>query len=280
MKAKFDLPHGLIIDFKNLFGEKRLDADEVNNFIKKFADDIAIAIEDIRFTGVAKEHYSKDGELEHVYFLRMPYIKEGNPNTPQSIQKLINFQKKFKQTDAVVFLGIGGSYLGAKVLVDSIGGLGWNYNTPLRNGFPRVYFSGNNLDAEDCKELISELLRHAAKKNARTKNKFNILLIPISKSGTTLETILNFMYFYEVLSGSDDVSLDCAVVTDLNADISKSPLLQLACKFGWETFDIKEGIGGRFSVMTDPGLLALAAVGGDIETFLQGARDVVHTASK
>lgn len=274
MKAKFDLPHGLIIDFKNLFGEKRLDADEVNNFIKKFADDIAIAIEDIRFTGVAKEHYSKDGELEHVYFLRMPYIKEGNPNTPQSIQKLINFQKKFKQTDAVVFLGIGGSYLGAKVLVDSIGGLGWNYNTPLRNGFPRVYFSGNNLDAEDCKELISELLRHAAKKNARTKNKFNILLIPISKSGTTLETILNFMYFYEVLSGSDDVSLDCAVVTDLNADISKSPLLQLACKFGWETFDIKEGIGGRFSVMTDPGLLALAAVGGDIETFLQGARDV------
>lgn len=274
MKAKFDLPHSLIINFESLFGPQRLNEDEVNNFIKKFADDVAIAVDDIRFKGVAKEHYSKDDELEHVYFLRMPYVKEGNPNTPQSVLKLINFQKKFKQIDAVVFLGIGGSYLGAKVLVDSIGGLGWNYNTPLRNGFPRVYFSGNNLDAEDCKELISELLRHAAKKNTKTKNKFNVLLIPISKSGTTLETILSFMYFYELLSSSDDVSLECAVVTDLNAEISKSPLLQLACKFGWETFDIKEGIGGRFSVMTDPGLLALAAVGGDIEAFLQGARDV------
>ena len=274
VKTKFILPHGMIIDFSNLFGTRRLDKTEINSFIKKYAEDAKQNIDTIRKDGIAKEHYSKDGVLEHVCFLRMPYIKEGNPNTPQSILKLINYREKFKQTDAIVFLGIGGSYLGAKVLVDAIGGLGWNYNTPLRNGYPRIYFSGNNLDAEDCQKLIAELLRHAAKKNERAKKKFSVLLIPISKSGTTLETLLSFMHFYKELQNVPGIEMQCAVVTDLSADLQTAPLLQLSKMFNWDTFDIKEGIGGRFSVMTDPGLLALAAVGGNIEEFLRGAKDM------
>lgn len=280
MKTKFILPHGMQIEFSNLLGQKRLDVVDINGFIDDIAAKTEKAINEIRINGVAKEHYSKDGNLEHVYFLRMPYVKDGYPNTPQSILKLINYREKFKQTDAVIFLGIGGSYLGAQVLVDTIGGFGWNYNTPLRKGFPRIYFSGNNLDAEDCQELIAELLRHAEKKNERTKEKFNVLLIPISKSGTTLETILSFMHFYEILKNADDISLKCAVVTDLNAKLENAPLLQLAEKFNWDRFDIKEGIGGRFSVMTDPGLLALTAVGGNIEEFLQGAKDMDEYCQK
>ena len=98
--------------------------------------------------------------------------------------------------------------------------------------------------------------------------------MPISKSGTTLETISAFTYFYDNLSNNADIDLDCTVVTDLQAPIESAPLLQLAEKFGWERFDIKEGIGGRFCIMTDPGLVTMAALGGDIEEFLRGARDM------
>ena len=60
----------------------------------------------------------------------------------------------------------------------------------------------------------------------------------------------------------------------MHADVAKAPLLQLADKFGWERFDIKEGIGGRFCVMTDPGLVTMAALGSDIEEYLRGAREM------
>jgi glucose-6-phosphate isomerase len=62
------------------------------------------------------------------------------------------------------------------------------------------------------------------------------------------------------------------VVTDLQAKEEQAPLLKLARRYGWQQFDIKEGIGGRFCVMTDPGLVTLAALGGDIVEFLHGAR--------
>lgn len=60
----------------------------------------------------------------------------------------------------------------------------------------------------------------------------------------------------------------------MHADEDKAPLLKLARRFGWWQFDIKEGIGGRFCVMTDPGLITMAALGGDIEEFLRGAREM------
>lgn len=103
--------------------------------------------------------------------------------------------------------------------------------------------------------------------SAQEGKKLKIMLVPISKSGTTLETISAFTYFYANLSQNADIDLDCTVVTDLQAPIESAPLLQLAEKFGWERFDIKEGIGGRFSIMTDPGLVTMAALGGDIEEF-------------
>ena len=100
------------------------------------------------------------------------------------------------------------------------------------------------------------------------------MLVPISKSGTTLETISAFTYFYYRMEKNPAIDLECTVVTDLQADESKAPLLHLANKFNWWKFDIKEGIGGRFSVMTDPGLITMAALGSDIEEFLRGAREM------
>ena len=120
---KLSCQSGMTFDYGNMFGEGRLQAELVDAAINKYAVATNNAINKIRTTGIAKAHLSKDGTPEHVYFLRMPYVAEGNPNTPASIAKLKAFTDEFHKVDAVVFLGIGGSYLGAKVLVDALGGL-------------------------------------------------------------------------------------------------------------------------------------------------------------
>lgn len=173
----------------------------------------------------------------------------------------------------MVFLGVGGSYLGNKVLFDAFGGCHWNTDTSLRKGQPRIYFSGNNLDPVDCNGLLYEVQRLARKKML-SWGRLRVMLVPISKSGTTLETISAFTYFYDKFSEDENIDLHCTVVTDLNAKVEDSPLLQLAEKYGWWRFDIKEGIGGRFCVMTDPGLVIMAALGGNIREFLRGAREL------
>lgn len=173
----------------------------------------------------------------------MPYIADGNPNTEQSIIKLMRYSKHLRSKDVVIFLGVGGSYLGNKVLFDTFGGYHWNTSATLRQGQPCIYFSGNNLDPVYCNSLLFKMRRMAGV-SAQEGKKLKIMLVPISKSGTTLETISAFTYFYANLSQNADIDLDCTVVTDLKAPVENAPLLQLAEKFGWERFDIKEGIGG------------------------------------
>lgn len=273
MKYKITLPSGLVLDFTNMFGENRLAEQEVAEGLatRGVAADAAIA--NLRATGRSKAHLSKDGQLEHVYFPRMPYVKDGNPNTPASIAKLKEYGEYLKQMDVVVFLGVGGSYLGNKVLFDAFGGCHWNTNAKLRHYQPRIYFSGNNLDPVDCNGLVYEVQR-LAYLHLSNGRELRLMLVPISKSGTTLETISAFTYFYDTLSKGLNIKLECTVVTDLQAEEDNAPLLQLARKYGWWQFDIKEGIGGRFCVMTDPGLVTMAALGGDIDEFLRGAREL------
>lgn len=273
MKYKITMPSGLVFDFTNMFGENRLQQDEVAQAIVECGSRADAAVRSIRAEGVAKNHLSKDGTPEHVYFTRMPYVAEGNPNTEASIIKLLKYSKALRQQDVVVFLGVGGSYLGNKVLFDAFGGCHWNTNSTMRQGQPRIYFSGNNLDPVDCNGLVYEVERLAAR-HAERGQKLKVMLVPISKSGTTLETISAFTYFFDVFRKDPDIALDCTVVTDLTAAVEQAPLLQLAQRFGWERFDIKEGIGGRFCVMTDPGLVTMAALGSDIEEFLRGAREM------
>ncbi len=273
MNYKLTMPSGLVFDFTNMFGAGRLQEIEVQQALAMQGKAADRAVVQLRKTGEAKRHLSKDGTLEHVFFPRMPYIADGNPNTEASIIKLLKYSKYLRQKDVIVFLGVGGSYLGNKVLFDAFGGCHWNTNPTLRQGQPRIYFSGNNLDPVDCNGLIFEVQRLAAR-YVQIGRQMRVMLVPISKSGTTLETISAFTYFYDILGNDPDIDLECTVVTDLNAPLADAPLLQLAEKFDWWKFDIKEGIGGRFCVMTDPGLVTLAALGGDIEEFLRGAREM------
>lgn len=273
MKYKITMPSGLVLDFSNMLGEERLPDQEVTQALAEQGAAAALAVQAMRETGCSKAHLSKDGTPEHVYFSRMPYIQEGNPNTVDSIAKLKEYSEYLKQIDVVVFLGVGGSYLGNKVLFDAFGGCHWNTNASLRHGQPRIYFSGNNLDPVDCNGLVYEVQR-LAYLHLSNGRELRVMLVPISKSGTTLETISAFTYFYDTLSKGLNIKLECTVVTDLQAEEDKAPLLQLARRYGWWQFDIKEGIGGRFCVMTDPGLITMAALGGDIEEFLRGAREM------
>lgn len=273
MDYKIVMPSGIVFDFSNMDGAGRLQAQEVEQALQQQGAAADKAVCELRRSGFSKKHLSKDGTPEHVYFPRMPYIADGNPNTEQSIIKLMRYSKHLRSKDVVIFLGVGGSYLGNKVLFDAFGGYHWNTSATLRQGQPCIYFSGNNLDPVDCNSLLFKMRRMAGV-SAQEGKKLKIMLVPISKSGTTLETISAFTYFYDNLSNNADIDLDCTVVTDLQAPIESAPLLQLAEKFGWERFDIKEGIGGRFCIMTDPGLVTMAALGGDIEEFLRGARDM------
>ena len=109
------MPSGIVFDFSNMVGAGRLQAQEVEQALQQQGAAAEKAVCELRRSGFAKKHLSKDGTPEHVYFPRMPYIADGNPNTEQSIIKLMRYSKHLRSKDVVIFLGVGGSYLGIPV---------------------------------------------------------------------------------------------------------------------------------------------------------------------
>lgn len=272
LSGKITLASGFVFDYGNMINTPTVTVAAIEALQSRAAA-AAAALLKIREQGVAKAHLSKDGTPEPVFFTKLPFVQEGNPNTPASISKLKQFGRYLQQEiDAVVFLGVGGSYLGNKVLFDVFAGSGWNVGCEKsRQGYPRIYFSGNNLDVDQYHEIVSEL-EYLAQHRLGKQEQFRVLLVPISKSGTTLETLAAFTYFYEQCQKSSLLQLEVAVVTDLAE--GASPLSNLAKERSWPCFDIKEGIGGRFCIFSDPGLITAAAIGMNIDAFLLGAKDM------
>jgi glucose-6-phosphate isomerase len=156
----------------------------------------------------------------------------------------------------VVSLGIGGSYLGNQVIVDAGRSPYWN-SLPADAHGPRIYFGGNNVDPASVHDLdrIIELPE--------------TMFLVISKSGTTTETMAAFMYFYErVKAAGLDPSRHFTAVTDPEKGI----LLDIARDQKFPLFQVPPGIGGRWSVLSDAGLLIAAVLGLSIEELLGGAR--------
>ncbi|MBP2632086.1 MAG: glucose-6-phosphate isomerase, partial [Firmicutes bacterium] len=118
IKKECVLESGFSFDYENLFGEGKVTATD----LKEYSEAIQKAHEAMkvmRETGVIRGHLSKDGEPEKVLFSQLPYIEEGNLNSPASIARLKEFSKSVQnRVDAVISFGIGGSYLGNKVLFD------------------------------------------------------------------------------------------------------------------------------------------------------------------
>ncbi len=272
------LKSGFSFDYDNLFGEGKVtqaDLDSYKDALKAAHE----AMKVMRETGFIKAHLSKDGAPEKVYFSKLPYITEENGklnlNSPASIKRLHDFTEKIRNNvDAVVSLGIGGSFLGNKVLFDVFCGEFWNtWTTEQRKGLPKVYFSGQNIDPRRTGDIINHLKAMAANKQTHGGGKFKVMLMCMSKSGGTLDTMSNFMVILDALKKDANIEVECVAVTDPNME-KKTLLKQIAVDNGWECFAVPDGVGGRFTVFCEVGLSTAAVIGMDIEKFLEGARDM------
>ena len=164
-------------------------------------------------------------------------------------------EKIKKDTDILIVIGIGGSYLGARAAIEFLKG---PYYNQLRNGGPEVYFAGNSISCSYLNDIL-ELCKGK-----------RVSLNIISKSGTTTEPAIAFRVlrkFMEEQYGEDEASKRIYCTTDRE----RGTLKQLADEKGYECFVVPDDIGGRFSVLTAVGLLPIAAAGADIDVLMNGA---------
>ena len=165
--------------------------------------------------------------------------------------------KKIREdSDVLLVAGIGGSYLGARAVVEAVKGL---YHNDTEDGL-KIYFCGNTISPTYLNDIIKV-----------TKGKrFSINVI--SKSGTTTETALAFRVLRKLLEdsvGPEEANKRIYATTDR----AKGTLKQLADAQGWPTFVVPDDVGGRYSVLTAVGLLPIACAGIDIEALMKGAAD-------
>ena len=172
----------------------------------------------------------------------------------QSAAKRIN-----KDSDILLVIGIGGSYLGARAVIEALSSSFYNMQTLKQRKHTLVLFAGNNLSPNYINDLIEVI----------GDKDFSINVI--SKSGTTTEPAKAFRIFREILEnkyGIDEARSRIYVTTDKE----RGALKILSDEEGYETFVIPDNIGGRFSVLTPVGLLPIAVAGIDIEKLMKGAK--------
>ena len=162
---------------------------------------------------------------------------------------------------ALVVIGIGGSYLGARAAIELL--CSNNYNL-LKKDTPNIYFTGNGLSGDSLQEVV-ELLGD---------DDFSVNVI--SKSGTTTEPAVAFRFFKSLLEkkyGKAGAAKRIYATTDK----ARGALKSLADAEGYETFVVPDDVGGRYSVLTAVGLLPIAVSGVDLDEVMRGAADMMET---
>ena len=165
---------------------------------------------------------------------------------------------------ALVVIGIGGSYLGARAAIELIGSN--NYNLKKKDT-PNIYFSGNGLSGDSMQEIVDLI----------GDDDFSVNVI--SKSGTTTEPAVAFRFFKALLEkkyGKDGAAKRIYATTDK----ARGALKSLADAEGYETYVVPDNVGGRFSVLTAVGLLPIAVAGIDLDELMRGAADMMETCRK
>ena len=165
---------------------------------------------------------------------------------------------------ALVVIGIGGSYLGARAGIELLKSP--NYNA-LAKDTPDIYFVGNGISSDALTDVIAMI----------GERDFSVNVI--SKSGTTTEPAIAFRIFKEMLEkkyGKEGARERIFATTDK----ARGALKTLATQEGYETFVVPDNVGGRYSVLTAVGLLPIACCGVDIEKLMQGAADERETLLK
>lgn len=260
MDNSMDIQNELFIDFKHLLGnpwsvtEKALAT--YGPCIKQAARDVS----ELRRTGKGRDGGS-------VLFPHLPYLLEENVLiSDEEKNELLSLKEKAKGYDAVISIGIGGSYLGNQVLFDVFCGPYWNQLTKEeRHGYPQIYFAGQNVDPVSLIELSSCISRESERLQRR---RMKVLFLVISKSGTTIEPVTAVRGLKKLLDGVCDIHL--MAITDKE----KGRIRPLAEERHFPCFTVPDGIGGRFSIFSQVGLVfaSLAGIDIDIESFLKGAQ--------
>ena len=172
--------------------------------------------------------------------------------TPEVIDDVKRIGDQIRQeADVLVVIGIGGSYLGAKAVIEAL--------APGYGRKPEILFAGNAMSSLDLTELI-EYIREK-----------RVYLNVISKSGTTLEPAIAFRVLRQFMEQKYGAEADRRIIA--TTDRNKGALLQLAKEKDYQRFVVPDDIGGRYSVMTSVGLLPIAAAGINIDEFLDGFRE-------
>ena len=173
----------------------------------------------------------------------------------ERIKKSAEFIKN--NCDVLIVIGIGGSYLGARAVIESL--KSQNYNA-LKKDTPDIYFIGNSISPSTITEL---------KSICEGKD---ICINVISKSGTTTEPAIAFRIFRDLIYSKYSKE-EAAKRIFATTDKAKGTLKELSDEMGYETFVVPDDVGGRYSVLTAVGLLPIAVAGIDIDELMAGAKE-------
>ena len=198
-------------------------------------------------------HLKKGAGSDFLGWLDLPinYDKDEFERIKEAAKKIRS------NSDILIVIGIGGSYLGARAAIEFIHSSFYNEK---KKDTPNIYFAGNNISSDYLSELI-ELCKDK-----------DISVNVISKSGTTTEPAVAFRIFKELVEkkyGSAGAKERIFVTTDK----ARGTLKKLADDEGYDCFVIPDDVGGRFSVLTAVGLLPIAVSGADIDAIMKGAAD-------
>ena len=201
-------------------------------------------------------HRRANDEKDFVGWIELPtnYDKKEFSRIKKAAKKIK------KESDILVVIGIGGSYLGARAVIEALTSSFYNMLTEKQRKYPQILYVGNNLSPN----YINELIEYIGDKD------FSVNVI--SKSGTTTEPAIAFRIFREILEnkyGIEEARSRIYVTTDKE----RGALKTLADNEGYEKFVIPDNVGGRYSVLTAVGLLPIATAGIDIDKLMQGAQN-------
>ena len=172
-------------------------------------------------------------------------------------------EKIKNDSEVLIVIGIGGSYLGAKAAIEFLSHSFYNNLPKDKRKTPEIYFAGTNMSGVYLQHLIDVV----------GDRDFSVNVI--SKSGTTTEPAIAFRVFKKMLEekyGKEEAAKRIYATTDK----AKGALKTLATAEGYETFVVPDNVGGRFSVLTAVGLLPIAAAGIDIDDLMAGAKDAMN----
>lgn len=202
-----------------------------------------------------KLHEKAEDKKEFCGWLELPtnYDKKEFDKIKKAAEKIQ------KDSDVLLVIGIGGSYLGARAVIESLTNTFYNMQDKSARKMPQILYVGNNLSST----YVSDLIDYIADKD--------ISINVISKSGTTTEPAIAFRIFREILENKYSLK-EARERIYVTTDKKKGALKELAKKEKYTTFVIPDNVGGRYSVLTAVGLLPIAAAGINIEELMAGAR--------